>query len=150
VARVLRRHFRATRRLHNFAAIVSFEVADLATICCGLSRYHFGNLVCCDVFLLLSSSCFFFLIFCLKSCFCFVWGSFRANCVPRFSSVWFRKTQKTTSWSAFFQFASSSNMLPALEMRTDAALCCWFNSVVFLAKREEKSREVKRSHFASR
>ncbi len=91
---MLRRHFRATRRLHNFAAIVSFEVADLATICCGLSRYHFGNLVCCDVFLLLSSSCFFFLIFCLKSCFCFVWGSFRANCVPRFSSVWFRKTQK--------------------------------------------------------
>jgi hypothetical protein len=58
VARVLRRHFRAARRLQRFVAMSSSEVADLVTICCGLSKYHIGNLVCWDLFLLLSSSCY--------------------------------------------------------------------------------------------
>ncbi len=76
VARVLRRHFRATRRLQSFAVIDSLEVADLVTLCCGLSRYHFGNLVCCDLFLLPSQSCFLFFTFLFEVLFLFLCGVF--------------------------------------------------------------------------
>ncbi len=150
VARVFPRHFRATRRLQSFVAMRSFEVADLVAICCSLSKCHFGNLVYCDLSLRLSSSCFlFFIVFSLKSCFCFVWGVFTANCVPRFSLIWFRKTPKLLLYRLSF---NSFPVIICFQLsRRGLMLHRVADSILLVFLQNVKRRvEERRSHFASR
>ncbi len=151
VARVLRRQFRATRCLQSFVAISRSEVSDLVAIWCGLSRYHTGNLVCCDLFLLLSSSCYLSFDF-------FVWSLVFVLCgvFPELTVFHVFPLFGLGRHKNYFFDRLSFDSFPVIICfqlsRRGLMLHCVADSILlfFLQNVKRKSREEKRSHFASR